>query len=145
MTGDERRELVERFWATLARRDWEAVAGFFDDTSEYWDVPIGRENGAVGPANIVARLQLGLAPLAGYTNDLERTIVEGEHTVTLHTESWTWDDDHRYTLTFSTYQRVVDGVIAEWRDYSDMGGLMAAAPEWWHTRLAEADLTWRKG
>ena len=58
----------------------------------------------------------------------EHTIVEGDHVVSTHSESWTWDDDHSYTLQFATYQRVDDGVIAEWRDYSDMGGLMAAAP-----------------
>ena len=39
MTDDERRAFVERFWATLADRDWDGLAAFFDDTSEYWDVP----------------------------------------------------------------------------------------------------------
>ncbi|HUW01486.1 MAG TPA: nuclear transport factor 2 family protein [Acidimicrobiales bacterium] len=142
MTNDEKRDLVERFWATLAARDWDILAGFFDASSEYWDVPIGRETGAIGPANIVTRLKLGLEPLADYTNQPEFTIVEDDHVVTVHSESWTWDDEHRYTLQFSTYQRVVDGVIVEWRDYSDMSGLMAAAPQWWLDRLANDDLAW---
>ncbi len=90
----------------------------------------------------MTRLKLGLEPLADYTNQPEFTIVEDDHVVTVHSESWTWDDEHRYTLQFSTYQRVVDGVIVEWRDYSDMSGLMAAAPQWWLDRLANDDLAW---
>lgn len=143
MTDDERRTLVERFWATLAARDWDRLGSFFDATSEYWDVPIGRENGATGPEAIVRRLQLGLEPLASYSNHAEHTVVEGEHVITIHSESWTWDDDHSYTLEFATYQRVSDGVIVEWRDYSDMSGLLGAAPGWWHERLAADDLSWR--
>ncbi len=143
MTDDERRAVVEAFWAALAARDWDHLAAFLGDSSEYWDVPIGRENGATGAADIVKRLQLGLAPLAEYTNHPEFTIVDGEHVVSIHSESWKWDDDHRYTLQFATHQRVVDGVIVEWRDYSDMSGLMAAAPAWWHDLLAADDLSWR--
>lgn len=142
-THDSNGEITQRFWATLGARDWDGVASFFDDTSVYWDIPIGRENGATGPTNIVKRLQLGIEPLQGYENHHERTIVDGEHVVTIHAETWVWDDDHRYTLEFSSYQRVVDGVIVEWRDYSDMSGLMAAGPAWWHDRLAADDLSWR--
>ena len=143
MTDGERRDLVERFWATLARRDWDGLADFLDERSEYWDVPLGRESGATGPTNIVKRLQLGIAPLAAYTNHAEHTVVEGDHVVSIHSETWNWDDEHSYTLEFATYQRVVDGVILEWRDYSDMGGLMGAAPAWWHEHLANDDLSWR--
>ncbi len=136
-------EITKRFWATLGVRDWDMLPDYFDDTSEYWDVPIGRENGATGAANIVARLQLGIAPLASYATHPGSTVVDGDEVVTVHAESWQWDDDHAYTLEFASYQRVVDGIIVEWRDYSDMTALMAAAPQWWHDHLANDDLRWR--
>ena len=127
----------------MATRDWDAVGRFFTDDSEYWDVPVGRENGATGPANIVARLKLGIDPLAAYANSTETTVVEGDAVVTIHEETWTWDDEHQTTLPFVTYQVVRGGHIVEWRDYWDMGTLLNAAPAWWHERLAADDLSWR--
>src|SRR5688572_10909943 len=58
-------DLVRRFWDALYARDWGLVRTFFDDRSEYWDVPDGPAAAAVGPADIEARLKLGIEPLAG--------------------------------------------------------------------------------
>lgn len=138
-------DVVRNFWAALSSRDWDAVHTFFTDDSEYWDVPIGRENGAIGADNIVARLKLGLEPLASYHNDDEHHVVDGDKVVTVHSETWHWDDDHSYRLEFSTFQTVQGESILEWRDYSDMSGLMAAAPAWWHERLVSADLSFISG
>jgi hypothetical protein len=37
---------------------------------------------------------------------------------------------------------VRQGKIVLWKDYWDQQTLMAAAPLWWHERLATADLSW---
>ena len=45
---------------------------------------------------------------------------------------------------FVTIHEVKDGKIALWRDYWDLGTLMAQAPQWWIERLAkvgEADFS----
>ena len=143
MTVTAPTDVVQRFWRALGDRDWDAVGSFFADGSEYWDIPIGRENGATGAANIVARLRLGIEPLEAYANHDERTVTEGDTVVSIHSETWTWDGDHSVRLPFVSYQRVDGDVIVEWRDYWDVGTLMNAAPAWWHEHLANADLSWR--
>ena len=56
--------LTERFWDDLFRRDFDAVGAWFTHDGNYRDVP-APEDGAFGPAEVAARLRLGLAPLAG--------------------------------------------------------------------------------
>ena len=57
--------LIERFWDDLYRRDFEAVGAYFTPDGRYTDVFTPDEDVAVGPAQIAARLRLGLEPLEG--------------------------------------------------------------------------------
>jgi limonene-1,2-epoxide hydrolase len=134
--------VVAGFWGALYARDWERVAGFFGPESLYWDVPVGPAAAGRGPGSIVARLRLGLDPLTGYEHDHLRTVSDGATVVTEHTETWRWSSGEQVTLPFVSVQ-VVDGdVIVLWKDYWDQQTLMSAAPQWWHDRLAAADLSW---
>ena len=135
-------ELVRRFWKALYARDWPGIAGFFDDESVYWDVPTGPTTAAKGPAGVVARLQLGLAGLAGYEHHEGPLVAQGGVVVTEHREVWHWDSGETVSLPFVSVMHVADGVIRVWKDYWDYGTLMSAAPASWHQRLAEADLSW---
>ncbi|HET9730098.1 MAG TPA: nuclear transport factor 2 family protein, partial [Acidimicrobiia bacterium] len=60
----DHRALVERFWADLYRRDFDAVGAYFAPDGEYTDVATPADDVARGPAQIAARLRLGLEPLA---------------------------------------------------------------------------------
>jgi len=62
--------LVSRFWDTLYARDWHNLAAYFGPESEYTDVPSPPDDVARGPAQIVARLRLGLEPIASYEHEL---------------------------------------------------------------------------
>jgi limonene-1,2-epoxide hydrolase len=135
-------ETARAFWAALYDRDWPRLRTFFGDESVYWDVPTGPATAAKGPAGIEARLQLGLAGLAGYEHEELAVVAEGDLVVTEHTETWHWPTGESVTLPFVSVQRIVDGTILEWRDYWDYQTLMAAAPAAWHDRLATADLWW---
>ena len=64
------KERVQQFWAALYARDWDAIGAFFDEDSEYTDVPSPADDVARGPAQVVARLQLGLGRISGYEHDL---------------------------------------------------------------------------
>ncbi len=135
-------EVVEAFWKALYARDWDGIRSFFGPESVYWDVPTGPSTAAKGPADIEARLRLGLEGLAGYEHHAGVMVESGEHVVTEHREVWHWPTGETVSLPFVSVMVVRGGVIAVWKDYWDLSTLMDAAPAVWHERLANADLSW---
>jgi limonene-1,2-epoxide hydrolase len=129
--------LVTDFWAALGRRDFAAVGAFMADDGHYVDVPvIGIDEGARGPKATEARLALGLAPLQAYELHDGPMIAMGDHVVTEHAETWTWDDDHSVRLPFTSVMDIRDGKVTRWWDYLDLSTLMNAAPAWWVEHIA---------
>jgi limonene-1,2-epoxide hydrolase len=135
--AERNRRIVEGLWADLSARDFAAVAARFTDDGHYTDVP-APEEGAFGPAEIEARLRLGLEPLADYECEPGTIVAEGSRVVTEHSETWVWDDEHRGTLPFvSVMELDDDGRIGRWWDYWDLQTIMGAAPEWWVLRVMQ--------
>lgn len=131
MTDTERnRQIVTQFWKDLYDREFDAIAGYFDDDSHYTDV-CAPEEGAYGPAQIVARLKLGLEPLSGYEHEQKHIVADGDVVVTEHAELWRWHTGESVLLPFVSVQELRDGTITRWHDYWDMQTLMNAAPQWW--------------
>ena len=124
-------EIVARFWEDLYRRDWNAVASYFDDTSEYTDVPTPADDVARGPQQIVRRLRIGLDPLASIGHDVLAVVADDHAVVTEHVEHWEWPTGERAALPFLSMQQMRDGTIVRWWDYWDLATLMGAAPQWW--------------
>lgn len=129
-TESANRQLIERFWGDLGRRDWDAVARYFGDESHYTDVP-APEEGAHGPDAIVARLRLGLEPLERYEPLDGRMVAEGDTVMLEHSEGWYWPSGEYVVLPFVSVFEIREGVIMRWWDYWDMGTLMNVAPKWW--------------
>jgi limonene-1,2-epoxide hydrolase len=129
-TTEENRALVERFWQDLYRRDFDAVASYFTDQSHYTDV-CAPEEGAYGPERVVARLRLGIEPLAGYEHECKHIVADGDLVVTEHAELWQWHTGESVLLPFVSVHELRDGKIVRWHDYWDMQTLMNAAPQWW--------------
>lgn len=122
---------VERFWADLGRRDWDAVATYFGPESHYTDVA-APEPGAFGAERIVARLRLGIEPLEGYAPQPPRLVVaEGDAVIVEHTEEWRWHTGESVVLPFVSVHEVDGDVITRWHDYWDLQTLLGAAPQWW--------------
>jgi limonene-1,2-epoxide hydrolase len=136
-------EVTGAFWQALYAHDWDEVASFFDDDSVYFDVPTGPSTAARGPADIVARLRLGLDPVSGHDHG-PRTVVISDAAVVMteHTEIWHWPTGETATLPFVSVQYVEGGVITMWKDYWDYNTLLGAAPPDWQERLFSADLDW---
>jgi limonene-1,2-epoxide hydrolase len=131
MTDTERnRELVTQFWKDLYERDFDAVGAYFTADSHYTDV-CAPEEGAFGPEKVIARLKLGLEPLAGYEHDLKHIVADGDVVVTEHAELWKWHTGESVLLPFVSVHELRDGKILRWHDYWDMQTLMNAAPTWW--------------
>jgi limonene-1,2-epoxide hydrolase len=136
-TTEGNKERVLAFWDTLYRRDWDAVAAFFTDESEYTDVPSPADDVAHGPALIVARLRLGLERISEYEHDMRLMVAEGDTVVTEHSETWHWHTGEQVTLPFVSVHELRDGAIVRWWDYWDLQTLMNAAPDWWIEHVAQ--------
>ena len=130
------RELIEGFWRALYERDWDKIASFIAPDGHYEDVP-APDAGADGPANVVARLKIGLEPIEKYVHHLHRMVAEGDTVVTEHTEDWHFHTGEVVSLPFVTIHVIEDGKIKLWRDYWDLSTLMNGAPQWWLDRLAQ--------
>ena len=125
------RALVERLWEDLYRRDFDRVGAYFAPDGEYTDVPTPADDVARGPAEIAARLRLGLEPLESIGHEVRTIVAEGDMVVTEHVEVWAWPTGERARLPFVSMHQVRDGKLVRWWDYWDLQTLMAAAPAWW--------------
>jgi limonene-1,2-epoxide hydrolase len=131
MSADDNKATVTEFWGALYDRDWDRIAAFFGEQSEYTDVPSPADDVAHGPDLIVARLRLGLERISQYEHSLRLMVAEGDTVVTEHAETWHWHTGEHVTLPFVSVQEVRDGTITRWWDYWDLQTLMNAAPAWW--------------
>ena len=128
---DHNVELIEAFWADLFRRDFDAVGAWFTPEGNYRDVP-APEEGAFGPAEVAARLRLGLEPLVGYEHVPGwRSSSQGPTVVTEHVERWTWESGESVVLPFVSVHQLQGDKVTRWWDYWDLGTLMSAAPAAW--------------
>ncbi len=135
-------DVVETMWAAMYAGDWSTFRGCFTDDAVYYDVPVGPAAAARGPEHIEARVRLGFDPLERVRDESVTRIADGDVVMTEHVEVWDWPTGEHVELPFVSVQRLRDGKIALWKDYWNQPTLMDAAPEWWHERLATADLSW---
>ncbi len=136
MSTEANRRLVEQMWNALYRKDFDGVAACIAPDGHYEDVP-APDAGATGPENVVKRLRIGLDPVVRFEHEIHRTLAEGDDVLIEHTETWHFETGETVTNHFVTVHVVRDGKIALWRDYWDLGTLMAQAPQWWIERLAK--------
>lgn len=134
-------DVVTGLWQALSRRDWDAVATFLSDDCLYVDMPVPAVS-ARGPADIVTRLKIGLAELAGYENHDGVLVSNGSDVIYEHSETWTFQTGEQGVLKFVTVHRVVDGKITVWKDYWDFNSLVAFAPPQHFENLAGGDTSW---
>ena len=133
--------VVTAMWQALSRRDWDAVATFLSDDCLYVDMPVPAAS-ARGPVDIVTRLKIGLAELAGYENHNGVLVSNGADVMYEHSETWTFQTGEQGVLRFVTVHKVVNGKIAVWKDYWDFNSLVAFAPPQHFDNLAGGDTSW---
>jgi limonene-1,2-epoxide hydrolase len=139
---DQPKDVVQGLWKALAARDWDSIPAFIAEDCIYYDVPAGAAFAARGPADIVKRLQLGLAGLAGYTNYDGRLVAEGDTVMYEHSERWEWTSGETVLLPFVTVHTLRDSRITLWADYWDYRTLLDVAPAAWQESLMLADTSW---
>jgi limonene-1,2-epoxide hydrolase len=134
-------DVVLGLWRALSRRDWDALATFLADDCLYVDMPVP-VLAARGPQDIVKRLQMGLASLAGYENHDGLLVSNGPDVIYEHSETWTFATGEQGVLRFVTVHKVVEGKVTVWKDYWDMNSLVSFAPPNHFENLANADTSW---
>lgn len=135
-------EIVHGMWKALSDRDWDLLSTYLSDDCIYLDMPVGPTAAARGPQDIVKRLKIGLAPLAGYQNFPGLMVDNGADVMYEHHEQWDWATGESATLNFVTVHRVENGKITLWKDYWDMAGLVNHAPPSWLEDFGNADMSW---
>ncbi len=135
---DRNKQIVARFWDALYSHDWEAVGGFFTAEANYVDVGTGESGGgAHGPAQIVARLRLGLEPVERHTHEPGLVVAEGSVVATEHLEVWSFHTGEVIRHPFTSIMELDDdGLITRWWDYSNLSNLLDNAPKWWLEHIA---------
>lgn len=134
MSIEENKRVVAGMWECLYRKDFDGVAACIAPDGHYEDVP-APDPGATGPANVVKRLRVGLEPVARFEHEIHRVVAEGDDVIVEHTETWHFETGEKVVNHFVTVHVVRDGKVALWRDYWDLGTLMAQAPKWWIERV----------
>jgi limonene-1,2-epoxide hydrolase len=129
-------------WQALSDRDWERLQTFLSQDCIYFDVPVGPAVAARGPVDIVTRLKIGFEPLADYENHDGLLLTNGTEAMYEHSETWRWRSGETAVLQYVSVHKVIDDKITLWKDYWDMGSLVAQAPPDWTEQLAAADTSW---
>jgi limonene-1,2-epoxide hydrolase len=132
----EHRALIERFWDDLYRRDYDACGAYFAPDGVYTDVPLGVP-GATGPAEVSARLRLGLEPIDRYEHHLRNIVASDDVVMTEHVEEWFWNTGEHVALPFVSVMELRDGMLIRWWDYFNLATLLDGAPQWWLEHIAQ--------
>jgi len=132
----EAKAVVTAFWKALYERDFGQVASFFGERSTYTDIATPPDDVAVGPRQVVARLELGIQRLESYDHTLITMVAEGGTVVTEHVEHWMWHTGEQVSFGFVSVHEVEQGTIVRWTDYWDLQTLLSAAPAWWIEEIA---------
>lgn len=127
-----------RFWVALYSHAWETVPTFFSPTANYVDTGLGESmGGAHGPAEITARLKLGLDPVEAHHHVEGLVIAEGDVVITEHAEEWVFHTGERIVHPFASVMVFdTNGLIDRWWDYSNLPNLLDNAPAWWLEHIA---------
>jgi len=136
MSTERNREIVTRFWETLYDGDYDGCGAFFAADGVYTDVPVGAA-GATGPAEVAARLRLGLEPVDRHVHHLHHIAADGDVVMTEHVEEWFWNTGEHVALPFVSVMELRDGEIIRWWDYFNLPTLLEAAPQWWLEHIAQ--------
>lgn len=126
------KQIVEQFWTTLYSRDFDAVGAMMAEHGEYTDVFTPDEDVAIGPAQVAARLRLGLEPLSAIHHHPKLMVAEGDVVMFEHAEEWHWHTGETCIVRFVSVMELDDaGLVVRWHDYPDLQLLLSTAPQWW--------------
>ena len=134
----DNKAVVQAFFDALAGRDWDGMKALLAEDAHYTDVGVPGPGG-VGPEGVVARVKIGLEPLAGYEHLPGTNMIgEGDLVMTEHTERWIFHTGEVIDHSFVSVTELRDGKIIRWHDYSNIPNITDHAPAWWLQHIVDA-------
>ena len=133
----QNKQVVERYWDALARRDWDRMKSMLAPDAHYTDVG-GPGDGGTGPDGVLARLRIGIEPLEAYWHYPAQIVAEGNLVITEHVEHWQFHTGESFDHPFVSVIELRDGLIIRWHDYSNLSNIIEHAPAWWLEQIGAA-------
>ena len=114
-------EVVREFCAAARTRDPQVLRGFLADDVVYHNIPM---DPAVGIDAAMAVIDMFVTMCEGLEFEVHHLAADGDTVLTERTDTFTINGTTAPLPVMGAF-RVVDGKIAEWRDYFDMGQVTA--------------------
>lgn len=125
MTDEQPIETVRRFCAAWGAQDLDTVIGFFTDDAVYHNIPM---DPVVGPDQIKATIEGFSGGVESIEFRLDAIAADGGTVLTERMDIFTFANGRIDLPVMGTFE-VVDGKIAAWRDYFDLGMFMSQMPQ----------------
>jgi limonene-1,2-epoxide hydrolase len=125
MTDEQPIETVRRFCAAWGAEDLDTIIGFFTDTAVYHNIPM---EPVVGPDQIKATIEGFSGGVESIEFRVDAIAADGGTVLTERMDIFTFANGRIDLPVMGTFE-VVDGKIAAWRDYFDLGMFMSQMPQ----------------
>ena len=125
MTDELPIDTVRRFCAAWGAEDLDTVIGFFTEDAVYHNIPM---DPVVGPDQIRATIEGFSGGVESIEFRLDAIAADGGTVLTERMDIFTFTNGRIDLPVMGTFE-VVDGRIAAWRDYFDLGMFMSQMPQ----------------
>lgn len=125
MTDELPIDTVRRFCAAWSGQDLDVIIGFFTDDAVYHNIPM---DPVVGPDQIRAILESLGGGVESVEFRIDNIVADGGTVLTERMDIFTFANGQMDLPVMGTFE-VVDGRIAAWRDYFDLGMFMSQMPQ----------------
>ena len=123
-------DLVEAFFQTLEKMDFEATGRFFTDDGVYCDEP-AHEMNATGPAGVTQKLAKSITGLKAFIMGVDTVVGDAGRVTTRRTEEWHFSTGEVAKLPVLCMHEIEDGKIKRWHEFWNMPSLIAQMPPSW--------------
>ncbi len=125
MTDEQPIETVRRFCAAWGSQDLDTIIGYFTDNAVYHNIPM---EPVVGPDQIKTTIEGFSGGVESIEFRLDAIAADGGTVLTERMDIFTFANGRIDLPVMGTFE-VVDGKIAAWRDYFDLGMFMSQMPQ----------------
>ena len=123
-------DLIESFFASIERMDFETVGHLFTSDGLYRDEPTPQAD-AVGPVAITTKLETMLAGLKSVSTEILTVVAQDHAVMSQRKEQWHFPTGEVMRNEVMCIHVIVDGKISLWHEYWDLKSTMVQIPESW--------------
>lgn len=122
--------LVESFFETLGRMDFDGVGRFFADDGIYADEPL-RTMDAVGPAAVTAKLTREIVAVERFVMGVDTVVGNARRVATRRREEWHFTTGEVAAIGVVCIHEIEQGKVVRWHEFWDHRSLLQQLPDVW--------------